>query len=151
MKYKTLLASAKNLIDNEKYTISLLSNVSAFIFESIDTLNWAGFYLHKDSLLILGPFQGKVACNIIEPKKGVCGTALDLKKTMVIPDVHQHDNHIACDANSQSEVVIPIMINDFVYGVLDIDSPITNRFDEDLVKFLEELVTYIEKVIPNLI
>lgn len=145
MNYEELLSVAENLIKSEKYEISLLANVSAFIFEYIDKLNWSGFYLHMDDKLVLGPFQGKIACNIIERGKGVCGTALDTKKTIVVDDVHTHDNHIACDSNSNSEIVVPIIINDHVYGVLDIDSFVFSRFDKDIVNFFERLVKLIEK------
>lgn len=151
MNYEELLSVAENLINSEKYEISLLANVSAFIFEYIEKLNWSGFYLHKDDKLILGPFQGKVACTIIEKGKGVCGTVLETKKTMVVDNVHAHDNHIACDSNSNSEVVVPIIINNNVYGVLDIDSFIFSRFDNELVDFFESLVNLIENKLKTLI
>lgn len=150
MNYEELLSVAENLIESEKYEISLLANVSAFIFEYIDKLNWSGFYLHIDDKLILGPFQGKIACNIIDRGKGVCGTVLDTKKTMVVDDVHTHDNHIACDSNSNSEIVVPIIINDHVYGVLDIDSFVFSRFDKDIVNFFERLVNLMEKKLKTL-
>lgn len=150
MNYEELLSVAENLIESEKYEISLLANVSAFIFEYIDKLNWSGFYLHIDDKLILGPFQGKIACNIIDRGKGVCGTVLDTKKTMVVDDVHTHDNHIACDSNSNSEIVVPIIIKNHVYGVLDIDSFVFSRFDKDIVNFFERLVNLIEKKLKAL-
>lgn len=149
--YKSLLESYQALVDNESYEISLLSNTSAFIYEQVKDLNWSGFYLHKDNKLILGPFQGKVACNVIEPNKGVCGTSLVKKETIVVPDVSKHDNHIYCDKNSKSEVVIPIIVNDSVYGVFDFDSPIVNRFDEELVEFLESVVNILETKIMSII
>lgn len=138
--YQDLLTAYKGLISEEKYEISLLANTSAFVFEHIDKLNWAGFYLHQDKQLILGPFQGKVACNLIQPGKGVCGTSLVTKETIVVDDVANHPNHIYCDFNSKSELVIPIIINDLVYGVFDFDAPILKRFDHELVNFLENIV-----------
>ena len=145
MNYDSLLASADALIENEKHEISLLSNISAFIYQYIPNLNWSGFYLNKNEVLILGPFQGKIACSIIEKGKGVCGTSFLTRKTIVVPNVHLYDNHIACDSASNSEVVIPIIINNNVYGVLDVDSPLINRFDDELVVFLEKIVDLLVK------
>lgn len=142
--YDDLLLAYSGLLKEEKYEISLLANTSAFLFEHIKDLNWCGFYLNHNEKLILGPFQGKVACNVIEPNKGVCGTSFSKKETIVVKDVSKHDNHIYCDSNSKSEVVIPIIINDFVYGVFDFDSPLINRFDDKLVSFLEKVVSLLE-------
>jgi L-methionine (R)-S-oxide reductase len=147
MNYDILLESANALFKDEPNTLSLLSNASAFLNENIPTINWVGFYLFDGTKLTLGPFQGKVACQVIEPGRGVCGTALVEKKTQVVKDVHAIDNHIACDPNSNSEVVIPIFNKLSVYGVLDIDSPVTNRFDSELVHFLEQFVVILSKYI----
>jgi|SRR5690554_119462 len=149
--YKDLLLAYEGLINNENYEISLLANTSAFIYEHINNLNWVGFYNHIDNKLILGPFQGKVACNLIEPGRGVCGSSLVEKKTIVVDDVANHPNHIYCDYNSKSEAVIPIIINDIVYGVLDLDAPILKRFNEDLVNFLESLIDLLTKRLDKIL
>lgn len=148
MNYVTLLASAEALLKDEPNTLSLLSNASAFLKESIENLNWVGFYLFDGEKLTLGPFQGKVACNIIYPEKGVVGTGFSTKEIQVVPDVSKIENHIYCDPLSMSEVVLPIISNDQVWGVLDLDAPIIDRFDEALVEFLKDftkkLVKYID-------
>lgn len=148
--YKDLILAYKGLVNSETYEISLLANTSAFIYEHISDLNWCGFYIHLDNKLILGPFQGKVACNEIEPNKGVCGTSLVTKETIVVPDVSKHENHIYCDNNSKSEVVIPIIVNNEVYGVFDFDSPLLNRFDKELVDFLESITNILEEKLINI-
>ena len=143
--YKDLSLAYEGLINNENYEISLLANTSAFIYEHINNLNWVGFYNHIDNKLILGPFQGKVACNVIEPGRGVCGSSLVEKRTIVVDDVANHPNHIYCDFNSKSELVIPIIIDNNVYGVLDLDAPVLKRFDNELVSFLEDVVSLLTK------
>jgi len=147
MKNQELLESALALLETQPNQISILSNASAFINDTFDRLNWVGFYLFDGVNLTVGPFQGHVACSVIPLGKGVCGEAAVLNKTMVIKDVLSHDNHIACDANSRSEVVVPIFINDKLFGVLDVDSPIINRFDPEIVEFLEEFVKLLVKTI----
>ncbi|VEU83186.1 GAF domain-containing protein [Acholeplasma hippikon] len=147
MNYVFLLESAKSLLQDSPNNLSLLSNASAFIKDNFDNLNWVGFYLFDGTKLTLGPFQGKVACEIIHPGRGVCGTAYVTKETQVIPDVHAIDNHIACDAASMSETVIPIMNHGEVWGVFDLDAPITNRFDEEFVDFLQKYVEILTKYI----
>ena len=142
-----MLESADNLFKSEPNTLSLLSNAAAFLKENLDNLNWVGFYLFDGTNLTLGPFQGKVACNVIAPGKGVCGTGFIEKKTQVVGDVSKIENHIYCDPNSQSEVVIPIMNGSDVYGVLDLDAPIVERFDTQLVHFLEDYVKILTKYI----
>lgn len=138
-----LLQSAEALLKETKNNVSLLSNASAFIKAYIPDLNWAGFYLYEQEQLILGPFQGLPACVEIQVGKGVCGTALAKKTVLNVPDVHQFDGHIACDANSNSELVIPLFKNNQTIGVLDIDSPVFNRFDVELQRFFEKLSTII--------
>lgn len=149
MKKQEYLKTAEALLLEQPNELALLSNASAFIFETFDRLNWAGFYLWDGKQLTVGPFQGKVACSTIPLGKGVCGEAAERKMTMVIKDVHQHANHIACDANSQSEVVVPIFISGRLYGVLDIDSPVINRFDAEIVSFFEEFVQLLVKTIDK--
>ena len=144
-----ILESAKILLSEQPNELSILSNASAFINDTFDRLNWAGFYLWDGKKLTVGPFQGKVACSVIPLGKGVCGEAAERKITMVIKDVHEHPNHIACDANSRSEVVVPIFIKNKLYGVLDIDSPVVDRFDAEIVAFFEDFVSLLVKTIDK--
>ncbi|MFA5471189.1 MAG: GAF domain-containing protein [Acholeplasmataceae bacterium] len=147
MKKQEYIELAKSLLETQPNQIALLSNASAFINDTVDNLNWAGFYLYDGKKLTVGPFQGKAACSTIELGKGVCGEAALKKTTLVVDDVLSHDNHIACDANSRSEVVVPIFINDKLFGVLDVDSPVKNRFDQELVDFFEAFVDLLTKLI----
>ncbi|MDR1795706.1 MAG: GAF domain-containing protein [Erysipelotrichaceae bacterium] len=117
-----------------------LANLSAFLYDLLPGLNWAGFYLMKDGGLILGPFQGKIACTRIAVGKGVCGTSVLKQETIVVPDVHLFPGHIACDSASESEIVVPIIKDGEVLGVLDIDAPTKNRFSQAEKKFLEAFV-----------
>jgi GAF domain-containing protein len=134
------------LIKDEEDLIASLSNVSALIMDTIPNLNWVGFYRLIDDELVLGPFQGHVACFRIKVGQGVCGTAVKERKTIVVDDVHAFKGHIACDNASNSEVVIPLFRNDGnIYGVLDIDSPLFNRFDQELVSILENVAKKIEE------
>ena len=149
MKKDVLLETAKLLLQDQPNELAILSNASAFINDTIDNLNWAGFYLWDGKQLTVGPFQGKVACSTIALGKGVCGEAALKKQTLVIDDVLSHSNHIACDANSRSEIVVPIFIKGRLYGVLDVDAPVINRFDQDLVVFFEEFVQLLVKVIDK--
>lgn len=147
MKKQEYIELAKSLLETQPNQIALLSNASAFINDTVDNLNWAGFYLYDGEKLTVGPFQGKVACSTIELGKGVCGEAAMKRMTMVVDDVLAHDNHIACDANSRSEVVVPIYINNKLFGVLDVDSPVKSRFDQELVEFFEAFVDLLTKLI----
>lgn len=149
MKKDVLLETAKLLLEEQPNELAILSNASAFINDTIGNLNWAGFYLWDGKQLTVGPFQGKVACSTIALGKGVCGEAALKKQTLVIDDVLSHSNHIACDANSRSEIVVPIFIKGRLYGVLDVDAPVINRFDQDLVVFFEEFVQLLVKVIDK--
>ncbi|MDY0295679.1 MAG: GAF domain-containing protein [Acholeplasmataceae bacterium] len=149
MKKHDLLEAAKLLLEEQPNELAVLSNASAFIHDTIDQLNWAGFYLWDGKQLTVGPFQGRVACSTIPLGKGVCGEAALNKQTLVIKDVHNHENHIACDANSRSEVVVPIFIKNRLYGVLDIDAPIVDRFNDELVDFFEHFVELLVKVIDK--
>ncbi|MBN2897665.1 MAG: GAF domain-containing protein [Clostridia bacterium] len=136
------------LIGEESDWLANLSNASALMWQILDDINWSGFYLMKNGKLVLGPFQGKPACVNIEVGKGVCGTAASTKVYQLVKDVHDFPGHIACDSASNSEVVIPIIIDGTVVGVLDIDSPSLNRFDhedvEGLTKFVDILIKYID-------
>lgn len=147
MKTNILLETAQALLETQPNQIALLSNASAFLNDHFDRINWVGFYLYDGKVLNVGPFQGKVACSVIPLGKGVCGEAALKKMIMVIKDVHNHENHIACDANSRSEVVVPIYINDQLFGVLDVDSPVENRFDPEIVKFFEAFVQLLMKYV----
>jgi GAF domain-containing protein len=135
-----LLAQASSLIETEKDEIANMANLSALIFHSIPKLNWAGFYIYKDRELVLGPFQGQEACVRLQLHKGVCGTSAAEHRTINVPNVHVFEGHVACDGASNSEVVVPIIIKDELYGVLDVDSPIYDRFDPELIKFMEDIV-----------
>lgn len=139
--YSLMNNQLRALIEGESNLIANLSNASALLYETLPQINWSGFYLFEESSkeLVLGPFQGKVACVRIQPGKGVCGTAFEKKTSIVVEDVNQFPGHIACDAASQSEIVVPLETkNGELIGVLDIDAPITERFDEIDKKYLEE-------------
>lgn len=128
--YQLLIQQVEGLLHNETDLIANAANLSSLLFNSLSQVNWVGFYLLKNNELILGPFHGQVACTRIPLAQGVCGTAFSQNKTLVISDVNTFEGHIACDTNSASEIVIPVIINDETIGVLDIDSPILDRFDE---------------------
>ena len=139
-KYELILKQIEGLIKNEKDWLANCANSAALLFHSMEDINWAGFYLYKEGQLVLGPFQGNLACIRIAMGKGVCGTSAQERKTVIVKDVHEFEGHIACDAASNSEIVVPIIKGDQLIGVLDIDSPLTNRFDEVDGKYLEEFV-----------
>ena len=143
--YKLISKQLASLIEDEKNLIAILSNTSALLNDTIDQINWVGFYLIENSELILGPFQGHPACVHIAIGKGVCGTAVSSGETQRVIDVHQFPGHIACDASSQSEIVIPLHQNGKIIGVLDIDAPIKNRFSQDDQEGLESIVKTLEK------
>ena len=129
--YRELNAQLAALIGGERDAIANMANMAALIFHALPDLNWAGFYLMKDGELVLGPFQGKPACIRIPLGSGVCGTAAATRETQVVPDVHAFPGHIACDADSRSEIVVPLLVEGRCIGVLDLDSPKPGRFDED--------------------
>ena len=143
--YRTLAGQAEGMLEAEPWYVAAMSNLSALIMETLPDLNWAGFYLMKDGRLVVGPFQGKPACVHIAPGKGVCGTAVCRNETVVVPDVHLFPGHIACDGASESEIVIPIREDGRVRAVLDIDSPVKNRFTPEDRAGLEELARKIEE------
>ncbi len=143
--YKLLLSQMKALLEGEQDATANLANASALLNEVLDNINWVGFYLMKNDELILGPFQGKVACVHIAMGKGVCGTAALENKTRLVEDVHRFPGHIACDSASNSEIVIPLRCKGEVVGVLDIDSPLIGRFDAEDASGLEKLAAAIEE------
>ena len=145
--YKLLKNQLISLAEEEANYLPLLSNASALIIEGLTDLNWAGFYLMNKGSLLLGPFQGKVACIRIPLGKGVCGTAAAKNETILVDNVHEFPGHIACDGASNSEIVIPIHYNGEVAGVLDIDSPKFSRFSETDRLGLEGVVRALESVI----
>lgn len=138
--YELVIKQLRALLEGESNTIANLANASALLNQFLNEVNWVGFYLVEDGELVLGPFQGLPACVRIPLGKGVCGTAAQNQKTERIEDVHAFPGHIACDAASQSEIVVPIVKDGQLLGVLDIDSPIKNRFDEIDQQYLEEFV-----------
>lgn len=128
------------VLDGETDMIANMSNMASFLYHELTDINWVGFYINKNDELVLGPFQGKVACVRIPIGKGVCGSAARDKKTIVVADVHSFDGHIACDSASNSEIVIPVIVENKIIAVFDIDSPLYNRFSESDKKLLENLV-----------
>ncbi|MEJ5977354.1 GAF domain-containing protein [Novosphingobium sp. PS1R-30] len=138
--YADLVSAARGLTEGEPDGIANMANVAALIWDSLPGLNWAGFYRFDGSELVLGPFQGKPACIRIAIGKGVCGTAAAERQTQCVRDVHAFPGHIACDAASQSELVVPVIHEGALIGVLDLDSPHLARFDEADVAGLEALV-----------
>ena len=147
--YQSLIPQIENLISSvDEPIISSLSNITAALKESFDKISWVGFYLTKDSKLFLGPFQGKVACTSIEFGKGVCGTSALKKETIIVENVHEFPGHIACDSGSNSEIVVPIIKNKFVYGVLDLDSYQFSSFNQLDKKYLEIICNLISTKLP---
>lgn len=136
-----LLCKQIELLLDEENKIAALCNVTACIKEQVPNLNWVGFYFLEKDELVLGPFQGKVACTHLKLNKGVCGTSFTQNKSILVYDVHEFEGHIACDSASQSELVIPISVANQLIGVLDIDAPIKNRFDSDDQIAFEKIVT----------
>ncbi|MGB3161389.1 GAF domain-containing protein [Carnobacterium sp.] len=145
--YRLMNKQLVALLGDETNLIANLSNASALLFENLKNINWAGFYLYEKSSneLVLGPFQGKVACIRIQIGKGVCGTAFENNRSLIVEDVSQFKGHIACDAASQSEIVIPLIINGEKIGVLDIDAPIMSRFDKTDQQYLELFTEILQK------
>lgn len=143
-KLESALLFTKAQLKNETDTLANLSNISAIINMYMDDINWVGFYLMNEGTLILGPFQGKPACNRISVGEGVCGTAVLEAKSQRIDDVLSLENHIACDSASRSELVVPIYKNGEIFGVLDIDSPSLARFSELEQTYMEKLVKLLE-------
>ena len=145
--YRLIAEQTKALAEESRDPIPVLANVSALLYHSMADVNWAGFYLVKGEHLLLGPFQGKVACVKIAKGRGVCGTAWAEDKTQLVPNVHTFPGHIACDSASRSEIVVPIHVGGEVIGVLDIDSPLPARFTQADRAGLTQLVETIEHII----
>ncbi len=145
--YDSLCRQAEALLAGEDDLVAAMANFSALLNQNLEDLNWVGFYVRRGDVLVLGPFQGKVACTRIPWGKGVCGTAAATDTTQRVMDVHQFDGHIACDAASNSEIVVPVRRDGEVVAVLDIDSPSFNRFDEEDQTGLEDLVRCFEKAL----
>lgn len=145
MNYSLLCEQLKALCEDVSYPITNLANASALLFDSLDNLNWAGFYLMQEGQLLLGPFQGKTACTKIALGRGVCGTAAQQDQTQLVYDVHEFPGHIACDSASNSEIVVPLHdASGAVMGVLDIDSPLIGRFSEEDREGLEGFAKILE-------
>lgn len=147
--YEMVIKQLKALLEDEPNQIANLANASALLNQFLSDVNWVGFYLYEETTdqLVLGPFQGLPACVRIPNGRGVCGTSLKEGKTLRIENVHEFPGHIACDAASQSEIVIPIRSSDKIIGVLDIDSPTVGRFDETDEKYLEKFIATLEEFI----
>lgn len=141
--YADLLSAADALTRDEPDAIANMANLSALIWQFLPDLNWAGFYRMVEDELVLGPFQGKAACIRIPLGRGVCGTAAQTRETQLVPDVHAFPGHIACDAASASEIVLPVVHDGRLIGVLDLDSPLPGRFDAEDARGLEALITRI--------
>lgn len=144
--YKELNTALSSLVDGVPHKIANLANASALLWQYLDDVNWAGFYLLEGNRLVLGPFQGKPACIEIPLGKGVCGKAALDKNALVVADVHSFEGHIACDTASNSEIVVPIVRGAELYGVIDIDSPSFSRFDDRDRAGLEEFAKIIAEV-----
>lgn len=147
--YQLMAYMSKRVLEDTQDSISALSNLSAVINGYMDGINWVGFYIMKNGELVLGPFQGLPACINIKVGKGVCGTAVAERKTQIVEDVSKFPGHIACDSASKSEIVIPIYNGEDVFGVLDVDSPNLNRFEELECKYLSEICLFLEKFIAE--
>jgi L-methionine (R)-S-oxide reductase len=145
--YASLQSQLRGLLEGEHDFIANAANCAALLYHSLPDLNWAGFYLYKEGELVLGPFQGNPACVRIALGKGVCGCAAQLKQTLVVENVHDFPGHIACDSASNSEIVVPLIKDEQLIGVLDLDSPSMARFDEEDARGLNELAeTFVQSV-----
>jgi GAF domain-containing protein len=147
--YEQVLRRLQQLTADIPYEIANLANASALLWAAMPEINWVGFYKMVDGQLVLYPFQGKTACVRIQVGKGVCGTAVAEDATQLVPDVHQFPGHIACDCASNSEIVVPIHVGDEIWGVLDIDSPVLNRFSEEDREGLEDFVKVLEEILER--
>ena len=146
--YEDLLPQVEALMDVKEPVITNLANFTALLNQNFSKISWIGFYLFDGEKLVLGPFQGKVACTIIKIGKGVCGTSAEKKQTMIVENVHEFPGHIACDGGSNSEIVVPLVVNDNLFGVLDLDSYDFSAFNENdkfyLERFCELLINKLD-------
>jgi GAF domain-containing protein len=147
--YHDLLPQVKMLVDKNDHLLSNLSNFTALLKEAFQKISWVGFYLYDGQKLVLGPFQGKVACTAILVGRGVCGKAAADKETVIVPDVHKFPGHIACDSGSNSEIVVPLLKNGALLGVLDIDSYLFDAFSATDKKYLEQMAEHIVREIAT--
>lgn len=145
--YGLLCRQMEALAEGVSWDMTNLSNGAALLYDSLSCINWAGFYLFREGRLMLGPFQGKPACTEISMGKGVCGTAAAENRTVLVEDVHLFPGHIACDSASRSEIVVPLHKNGALYGVLDLDSPVTFGFSERDLQGLEQFAAILEQYI----
>ena len=145
--YGAMTARLRALTEGVSHRIANLANASALLFEQLERINWAGVYLLEGDRLVLGPFQGRVACIEIPLGRGVCGTAAADRRTVVVPDVHAFPGHIACDAASRSEIVVPLVADGTLLGVLDVDSPEPSRFTDDDARGLEAFAAVLARAI----
>ncbi|UJD95010.1 GAF domain-containing protein [Lelliottia amnigena] len=145
--YADLNRDFQALMTGETSFLATLANTSALLFERLSDVNWAGFYLLEGNTLVLGPFQGKLACVRIPVGRGVCGTAVAQNQVQRVEDVHAFDGHIACDSASNAEIVLPLSVNNQIIGVLDIDSTVFGRFTDEDEQGLRELVANLENVL----
>ncbi len=147
--YTELNESLRRLISGVPHRIANFANAAALLYQEMDRINWAGFYILEKDILVLGPFQGKPACIEIPQGRGVCGTAAARGETVVVPNVHAFPGHIACDSDSESEIVVPITVGGRLFGVLDLDSPEPDRFHDDDRIGLENFVGILEKMLQE--
>ncbi|MFE9579231.1 GAF domain-containing protein [Nocardia sp. NPDC006044] len=147
--YQQLVAQAEALVAGEHDRVANAANLSSLVFHALPGLNWVGFYFYDGNELVVGPFQGQPACVRIALGKGVCGTAAQTRETQLVPDVHAFPGHIACDAQTRSEVVIPLVHNDELVGVFDLDSPKPDRFDEIDQAGLESVARAFLSALPS--
>lgn len=150
MEHKLFIAQAKALIEDETDVIANLANISSLINMNLNNINWVGFYIYKDSELVLGPFQGKVACTRLKHGVGVCMHALEKRKITNVPNVDLFKGHVVCDSDSKSELVVPLYIDNKPFGVLDIDAPVLNRFTKEHETIFKELGEILEDRIKEL-
>ena len=143
--YASLLSQLRSLLEGEHDFIANAANCAALLYRSLPDVNWAGFYLYKEGELVLGPFQGNPACVRIALGKGVCGTAAQLRQTVIVGNVNEFPGHIVCDSASNSEIVVPLIKDEQLIGVLDLDSPSLERFDEEDAWGLNEMVAVFTK------
>lgn len=148
--YGSLAKQLVSLIEDEVEPITIFSNISSLLYSNLPNVNWLGFYFIKNEELLLGPFQGQPACSHLKLESGVCGDAVTQRNLINVEDVYEYPNHIFCDSNSKSEIVLPIFVNNTIIGVLDIDAPTINRFNKNDEVNLQNIVELIEKKLAKI-